>query len=83
MHDNVHASMRFLYLFSMLHFQCKRRISFDFVNSKSDELLVFQVYFVCCADTQVSVGLCLNMPINHMWYNKCGNSWLKTTCFVH
>lgn len=36
MHDNVHASMRFLYLFSTLHFQCKRRISFDFVNSKSD-----------------------------------------------
>lgn len=36
MHDNVHASVKFLYLFPTLHFQCKRTISFDSVNSKSD-----------------------------------------------
>lgn len=36
MHGNVHASVKFLYSFPMLHFQCARTISFDFVNSKSD-----------------------------------------------
>lgn len=35
MHDNVHASEVFVLVFHAT-FQCKRRISFDFVNSKSD-----------------------------------------------
>lgn len=84
MHDNVHASEVFCTCFPRYIFSVNVEFHLTLsIVSQMSELLVFQVYFVCCADTQVSVGLCLNMPINHMWYNKCFKPRVPTTCFVH